>query len=1323
MAANPMWDGATRQSAIAFLGEMYKNDEMWGQHSDINRWIINILTQVVASTSGSSGVHAIAAEGLLKELESGVDVKNQEIYPLKLSLSLPELGSPSLLDRVQNRQDVEFGLRMLRKQRTMDRGVAVYVPPQAKNGIQASDETRFPLMERVQEFLGSERKVFLLLGDSGAGKSTFTRELDFQLWQSYERKTGRIPLHINLPTIEKPEHDMVAKQLRKSEFTEPQIREMKHHRKFILICDGYDESQQIHNLYMSNRLNQPGEWDVQMVISCRSEYVGADYRDRFQPRDRNKQFISPLFQEAVITPFSIDQVRAYIQQYVSTQQPLWRVEDYTKALDETPSLKELVKNPFLMALSLEVLPRMVDPDQKLSGARATRVVLYDHFIEQWLERSKKRLGEKDLSPQARDEFERLSAEGFTRNGIGYLKKLAVAMYKEQDGHPVVEYSQSIDEGTWKDNFFRFKDKQLLHEACPITRSGNQHRFIHRSILEYGLARSVFDPRDGRNVVASGLVMNRRGSMSSALSIESQDETDDEAVATKQDSDFDSPLVWRNFVNDSSLLNFLEEIVQQEPLFKTRLLSYIEHSKIHKKWRKAAANAITILVRAGVQFNGADLRGIQIPGANLSFGVFDSTQFQEANLRNVNFRGAWLRHADLSRSQMAGVQFGEQLYLSEESAVVSCSYSPDGSTLSVSLESGYVSVYTTLPWKKVQSSLNSGGEPSMLPSPSGNRIMLTGCGTVPSMSREYLHLLLRTFSCVAYSPQGSEIASAGQELIIWDSGTGERLKTLHSQDEDFSCLAYSPDGGQIVSGSSCGTVKLWDVAAGVCSGVLSGHQDWIQEVTCSPRQDQVASASRDGTIRLWDTRTFACIHILSEQVGWVYCIRYSPKGDKLVSGHDKTVRLWDVGSGVNQHTFFGHNGHVTSVACSPRGDQIASGGDDHTVRLWDVSAAASSGTSYGYTGRIRTIQCSPGGDVIITSGDKDDTIRLWDAETGSHCQTLRGHTGSVDGVAIASISNFIASCSSDDRTLRMWDVEKGVCDTYGLSYYWDIAIAITPQGSLIACTSKGCLWNVGTRKPLATLEDCGDHVPKFFTFSPCFQLIAFRSRKNVLRLWYVNGDESTFEDHQCEDEIQCIKFSPQGTQIAVGISTMDHVTGTAITFNVVRLLDVKSGTSEHTMTGHSDRISCIAYSVKGDLVASGSDDKTVRVWDVASGQCRVVIPCCSGKISGICWRATSDTNNLAVGCENGSILMWKLTEDGDSYRTDLQWGNLTGALVLEGLSIQDIRGLSQLNKELLKQRGAQTLDPITPATTTVPDEREPKRRRVERNGADSQIKWL
>ncbi|KAG0204251.1 hypothetical protein BGX31_003236, partial [Mortierella sp. GBA43] len=336
IAINSTWDAVSRRSAIAFLGEMYRNDEMWGRQPSVKKWILSLLKQLASPSGSGVQLHTTVSENLLRDLESCGDDKKQTLYQecrekefttstsYPLNAHQPELASPSLLDRVQNRPDVEGNIRLLRKQRASDRGTTVYIPPQAKSSLQAADDTRFPLMERVKEFLDSNQKVFLILGDSGSGKSMFNREFECELWQAYKSKTGRIPLHINLPSIDKPEYDMIAKQLRKHEFTEAQIREMKHYRQFILICDGYDESQQTHNLYMSNRLNQKEGWNAQMIISCRSEYIGNDYRDRFQPGDRNQQSDASSFQEAVLTPFSINQVHDYITKYVSIQQPLWQ---------------------------------------------------------------------------------------------------------------------------------------------------------------------------------------------------------------------------------------------------------------------------------------------------------------------------------------------------------------------------------------------------------------------------------------------------------------------------------------------------------------------------------------------------------------------------------------------------------------------------------------------------------------------------------------------------------------------------------------------------------------------------------------------------------------------------------------------------------------------------------------------------------------------------------------------------------------------------------------------------------------------------------------
>ncbi|KAF9344142.1 hypothetical protein BGX34_005952, partial [Mortierella sp. NVP85] len=181
-------------------------------------------------------------------------------------------------------------------------------------------------------------------------------------------------------------------------------------------------------------------------------------------------------------------------------------------------------------------------------------------------------------------------------------------------------------------------------------------------------------------------------------------------------DPNSPLVWKRLVNDHSLMEFLGERVQQEQVFKDQLLAYIEHSKKDKRWNIIAANAITILIRAGVQFSGTDLRGVRIPGADLSYAVFGSVEdsphtrgdfglivetrlsgfrnlmdLQEANMRNVNLRGAWLRQTDLRRADMTSVQFGKLPYLDVHSVVWSCAFSPDGTALTVGLDDGVLGI--------------------------------------------------------------------------------------------------------------------------------------------------------------------------------------------------------------------------------------------------------------------------------------------------------------------------------------------------------------------------------------------------------------------------------------------------------------------------------------------------------------------------------------------------------------------------------------------------------------------------------------------------------
>ena len=112
------------------------------------------------------------------------------------------------------------------------------------------------------------------------------------------------------------------------------------------------------------------------------------------------------------------------------------------------------------------------------------------------------------------------------------------------------------------------------------------------------------------------------------------------------------------VDDPAVLQFLAERAQQKPSFKEQLYGFIEKSKTDENFQIAAANAITILVKARVVFSNKNLSGIRIPKADLSYGIFDQAHLDGADLTEVNLRGIWLRKADLSRAKLAKVKFGE-----------------------------------------------------------------------------------------------------------------------------------------------------------------------------------------------------------------------------------------------------------------------------------------------------------------------------------------------------------------------------------------------------------------------------------------------------------------------------------------------------------------------------------------------------------------------------------------------------------------------------------------------------------------------------------------
>ncbi|MET0112282.1 hypothetical protein [Limnospira fusiformis] len=442
-----------------------------------------------------------------------------------------------------------------------------------------------------------------------------------------------------------------------------------------------------------------------------------------------------------------------------------------------------------------------------------------------------------------------------------------------------------------------------------------------------------------------------------------------------------------------------------------------------------------------------------------------------------------------------------------------------------------------------------------------------------------------------------------------------IRTLTGHSSDINAVAIAPDGKRAISGAEDKTLKWWDLATGLELATLRGHSGAVKAVAIAPDSETAVSGSEDTTLKLWDLvrgwewfdYPHQALATFEGHSGEVNAVAITPDGKRAISAsEDTTLQWWDLEMAQEFEDpqeplaiFTGHNSNwVNAVAIAPDGKTAISAADDQTLKVWDLEMLEESSedsqeplaTFEGHSDEINAVAIAPDGKTAV-SASSDNTLKVWDLATGLELATLRGHNYQINAVAITPDSKKAVSGSAD-RTLKVWDLATGLeLTTFYGHTHWVNAVAIAPDGKTAVSASSDHTLKVWD---LVTEAECCNYPHERLATHP-----GHNSRVNAVAI-APDGKKAVSVSYDHTVKVWDLATGLELASFKNNSKKAKALAVYAFSKHTRKLEKVPARLKLATRRAHNYDVNVVAIAPDGKTAVSASSDRTLKLWDLATG---------------------------------------------------------------------------------------------------------------------------